>query len=176
MSGMQKIAISTMVFISSFLIPISIILLLLYTSKIKSVFVLEKSERYIPYLFISLIYFIISYQFFNNQNIPNVYSMIFFIAGLNVFTLLIFLKYSMLSAHAISITSFLVLFYFLTKFLHQSFFIYFLALILILGFVSSSRLYLKSHSVKEVGLAVFIGLIINISAYYLSFKYGSFVG
>jgi len=171
----QKLMIVSIVTISSVLLPASVILLLFYLSKINSVYLKQKSERYLPYVIVSLIYLILTYQFLNISIIPNVYAMIFFVGAINIIFLLIFLRYILLSAHVISISSFIVLFYFITKFLHTSFIYYFLVLIFILGLIISSRLYLKAHTKTEIISALFLGIIVNAFAYFISFKYGFFI-
>lgn len=175
LTASQKVLIVSIVIISSVLLPASAILLLFYLSKIKSIYLAERSERYFPYIIVTLIYLILTYQFLNISTIPNVYAMIFFVGAINIIFLLVFLKYILLSAHVISISSFIVLFYFITKFLHPNFIYYFLALIFILGLIISSRLYLKAHTKTEIVLALLLGLIINTSAYFVSFKYGFFI-
>ncbi|MCT4699300.1 hypothetical protein [Tenacibaculum haliotis] len=167
LSRHQQYTILGVVFVVTYVIPILLLILLKAIGYIKSYQVHGIKERKIPIFFMMTLLFFLG-KFFLETTIIRDLSYLFFgvVFGLGCIYILFITKIKT-SLHLLSIgaaTGYFLLF----QQIHNTFILpIIIVFILLSGLLASSRLHLKSHSVKEVYLGFFIGLISPFIAYYL---------
>lgn len=164
----HKILLLGLTFIHSFILPLAILLFLYYNSKIESLKLKTAKSRVYPYYLTFIAFFSSAVLYYFNKNIPDIFSLVFAIASVNILTLIIFLKKIKLSAHMVGITSLLVcLIYFDVVLLLADFIAEILLLVIILGITASSRLGLKAHTTKEIYYGILAALLSSILILFL---------
>lgn len=148
-----------MVFVSTYFIPLLVLILLKALNQIQSYQVKTIKERKLPMALMIVLFYVLGNSLFNIAQIRDI-GLLFYATSFGliaVYILFIFkLKTSLhLLSMGISIGFFLLM--------SWSYGISLLPLILILillsGLLASARLYLKAHTPREVYLGFFIGLI-----------------
>ncbi|TRX36720.1 hypothetical protein [Flavobacterium restrictum] len=140
-------------------LPVLFYLLLRSLKKIDSVMAFEVSQRKVPLLLQSFLLIVLLRQ---NITIERYFELHFFFLGALMSTLLalvlVFFKVKA-SLHQLAISS-LTVFAFGLSVYHQIGGIYVLIfLVLINGFVASSRLEMEAHTPKELGIGLLLGMI-----------------
>lgn len=173
-----KKGVTQIVFLSTFITPLFILLILVNLKVISSFYLEKKEERFFPFIIVSIIY-IATYFIINNLPLgvlkisSYISNFILFSAAVIIITLLTNIKIKS-SAHMAGIGTFLSYFYvFFIKedigdvlfsfFNFQITIIHFFSIIvLVAGIIASSRLILKAHDMIEILMGFFIGLIIGL--------------
>lgn len=147
------------IFILTILLPISFYMLLKVLKKVKSFTEATIEERKLPiFIQIVLLYFLLNFTVLASH-FPELYK--FFQAGL-VSSFLVFLSVMLkfkASLHMIGITSLAVFVMMLSSYLEIDTTYTFAFLIVCMGFVASSRLYMKAHTPKELIVGIIIGAL-----------------
>lgn len=155
-----------LVFTGTLVFPLVTIFLLLKTKLINSFLLETQKERILPIIFSGIsIYITARLLMLGSLNSPLNSYLIGVVVTLS--WILIFLKRLKISLHTASISSALGF----TIYLSQVFLInlssIIIILILILGLVSTSRIKLEAHTLKEVTIGIIFGLIPQIGFVYL---------
>jgi len=175
-----KKAIVLVVFLSTFISPLLVMLILLNLRIITNISLPKRKERNYPFAIVTVIY--IS-AYFITVNLPlgipsNISDFILISSVIILFVLFINLKIK-ISAHMAGIGGFLGFFYmfFLKESLDEVLFtflniqftaVYFFSLlILIAGIIATARLILKAHTIKEISLGFLSGLVISLLTAYM---------
>lgn len=153
--------------IHSLILPAIIILFLYYRKIITDIHLVNAESRTIPFLYVMIIYLITAVIFYFNKNIPDIFSLVFAISGLNISILLLALRWIKLSAHAMGISGLFTLLLYYQLFHSVNYFLEIVIVILIIGIVSTARLYLKAHKAIEVYLGIIISIGINFITLFL---------
>lgn len=153
--------------IITILIPISLFYLLVTLGKIDSIMVPELSQRKFP-LFIQI--FLLGILIQKSITIDRVYELFFFFVGAIISTfltlLLLFLK-KKASLHMLGISS-LTTFVIGLSLYNEVDLLYIISfLVLCNGFVASSRLVMRAHTMKEI----LLGLVCGVAPQLLLFKF-----
>ena len=155
------------VLILTVLLPISLYYLLKSLGKIKSSILLDKKERRLPLAFYSFLLFILIQHSFSTFVIPELY---FYFLGILISTLLalsfVLIGYKS-SLHMMAIASFTVFVIGISLYYNIRFVSLVAFLIVCCGFVASSRLMVKAHSLSELALGTFIGIAPQIALGYV---------
>ena len=167
LSNLQKYTILAVVFITTYVIPLLLLIFLKAIGYIKSFQLHGIKERKIPIFFMMILLFTLGKFFFDTTIIRDL-SYLFFgvVLGL-VIIYILFVNNTKTSLHLLSMgaaTGYFLLFHQI----HDVFVLPLVILFIVLsGLLASARLYLKAHSLKEVCLGFFIGLIGPFLAYYI---------
>lgn len=163
----QQLTVLGIVFTSTYVIPLLLLVFLKAVGYIKSYQVFSIKERKIPLFFMIVLLFFLA-ELFQKLSIVRDLSLLFYgiVLGLVITYLLFFIKLKS-SLHLLSMGG--ALGYFLI--FQQIHGISILPIIIIFtflsGFLASSRLYLKAHTPKEVYTGFFLGFVSQFIVYYL---------
>ncbi len=162
----QQIYLLSIVFLTTYILPVLSLIFLKLTGKINSFNVSTIQERKIP-LFIMMCIFLMLGIFFSDISIVRDLSYLFFgtLLGLMIVYLLFFIKYKT-SLHLLSMGSAIGFFIVLQLIYHISLLSVILVFILFSGLLATSRLDLKAHTPKEVYMGFFTGLLSQLIIYY----------
>ena len=149
-----------LIFIVTFLLPALNIGIFKMFGSIKSITMVDRSERIIPFSFISILYGIVTYLFYSKFRVglnDNVLKFLMIIDILVLMATLITIFYK-ISVHSLAIWGFLGVLFPLNKVSEDgSLFIPTIVLIVVAGFVMSSRLQLNAHTPREVLAGAMVG-------------------
>ncbi len=152
------------VFLMTFVAPLIIILLLLNLRIIKDIRMESRRERIYPLLLTTLFYistYIILLRF--PGKIPSPISTFMLVASISSLIVMIINFKIKISAHMMGIGSFfgygLAFFYLM----NLNVFLFILILLVICGYIASSRLFLNEHKPLQIYLGLFLGLVIGFS-------------
>lgn len=172
-----KKGISQIIFLSTFITPVLIILILVNTRIISNFYLTEKKERFYPFSIVSFIY-ILTYILLENLplgllKVPTYISNFVLISAITTLLTLILNFKIKVSAHMAGFGAFLSFFYifFLKENIGNILFTafgfnitiihFFSMLILVGGIIASSRLFLKAHTMKEIVIGLLVGVCIG---------------
>ena len=154
------------IFILTILLPISFYLLLKALKKVKSFTEATIEERRLPiFIQVVLLYFLLNFTVLETH-FPELYK--FFQAGF-ISSFLVFLSVMLsfkASLHMIGITSLFVFTVMLTSYLEIEATYTLAYLIMCMGFVASSRLYMKAHTPVELIVGMIIGGLPQVFVWY----------
>lgn len=145
--------------IITILIPITLFFLLLSLGKIDSIMVEDLGQRRIPLLINASLLLLLIHKSITISNLPQLYY--FFLGGAisTIIALIAIYLQTKISLHMIGITS-LTSFIFGMSIHTQTNLTYTFAFFVVaIGWVASSRLVLKAHTIKELSLGFITGLV-----------------
>jgi len=155
------------VVVTTFLIPLTSVATLKFTSSIHSYEMKDRKERILPFAFISLFYVFTSYMFVSKSDLNPIFGVIFSSLAATILIATVVTLFWKISVHSIGISGGVG---FLLAFLHRypdsQLLVPLLITIFLAGLVMSSRLYLDSHNQEEVWWGSFMGFIINYGIIY----------
>lgn len=132
----------------------------------------ERKERILPFIFITLIYIIVTYLFYYKVKIGlrDNFLKLMIIIDLLVIVSTIATFFFKVSVHSIGIWGLIGITMLLTKISEvPTLFYAAIALIVLAGFVMSSRLWLQAHSSREVMWGAVLGLATSITGMLILF-------
>lgn len=159
-------AIYIIVFISTFILPLSFMPFFLYTEKISSIFLHKKKERLIP-LIITVIFYFFAYYILTNLNAPKIIRLFMFGGTCSVLLALLITYFWKISTHAMGIGGLLALAIIISFRLMVDLNLIIMSLILICGIIGTARIYLQAHN----PLQVFSGLMLGFLSVFLPFQF-----
>jgi len=145
--------------IITILIPITLFFLLLSLGKIDSIMVEDLGQRKLPLLINASLLLLLIHKSITISNLPQLY--FFFLGGAisTIIALVAIYLQTKISLHMIGITS-LTSFIFGMSIHTQTNLTYtFAFFVVVIGWVASSRLVLKAHTIKELSLGFITGLV-----------------
>ncbi|MGG8496669.1 hypothetical protein ACQY1Q_09645 [Tenacibaculum sp. TC6] len=163
----QQLTILGIVFTSTYVIPLLLLVFLKAVGYIKSYQVFSIKERKIPLFFMIALLFFLA-ELFQKLSIVRDLSLLFYgiVLGLVITYLLFFTKLKS-SLHLLSMGGALGYFLIFQQIHGISILPIIIVFTLLSGFLASSRLYLKAHTPKEVYTGFFLGFISQFIVYYL---------
>jgi membrane-associated phospholipid phosphatase len=162
MSGDLAWRFMSMVFMTTFLIPLMGILLLKFTRNITNLNMEDRKERVFPFLFNAIFYGATTYLFWEKFRFPNLVTVILLSVTISIIILTIITIWWKISAHAIAIAGATGIYLALLIKSEPSNFYYAVALcFLFCGLVGSSRLRLSVHDSKQVWVGFLMGFFVN---------------
>ena len=166
-SGKIALMIILLVFITTFVIPALSILGLRSTLTISSVKLRNRSERVLPFTFITIFYGITTYLFHSKIEINDLILTIFIAASLLVATLTIITIFFKISVHAASAGCMIgFLLSIMLIFPEHNLMWALVAIVMVAGLIMSARLYLDAHTPVEVYSGFALGLFISFFSLY----------
>lgn len=162
----QRFLLLGLIFITTYLIPLLILILLKSLNLINSFQVNTVKERKIPLLLMILLFYLIANALGKFSLLKDI-SLLFYATsfGLVAVYILFILKIKT-SLHMLSMGVFLGFFLVLSNNYSVSLFPLLIVLILLSGLLASARLYLKAHTPKEVYLGFLLGIFTQIITFY----------
>lgn len=151
-----------MVFILTYVIPLISIGMLKLTSNISTIRLTDRKERVMPFLFVTVYYGLTTYLFSSKVVLGQTLIVIF--CSITAIILLVALislliKISAHSAGAWGMVGFMTALHF--KYPDSQLFFPIIAAVVMAGIISSSRLALNEHNLKEISYGALMGLIIS---------------
>ena len=152
------------IFVTTFLLPGLAIMMLRTSNTISSVLMERREERIIPFIIITLVYFIIAYMFAFYRSFNTLVSAVVIGMALISLLLTIITFFFKISVHAATISG--VIGFALGTQLHYAVegnFVYIVSLlVLFAGLVSSSRLSLDAHKPNEILAGIIVGFSVSL--------------
>lgn len=154
----EKVIVMALVFVTTYILPIIVILILIKFKIVKTMYLSERKERSIPIIATAL-FAIIGAKYLDNLEIG--LPVVLYLRGsvISLLIILIFLNKIKISLHSsafASITGFIL-------YLSCSYYINLNSLlaisIIIVGVISTSRTKLKVHTISETVLGIIVGLV-----------------
>lgn len=166
-SSQQKLSILGLFFLTTYIIPLIILILFKELKLIKSFNATEIKERKKPLAIMILLFYILGNTLSKIDYLYD-FSMLFYATtlGLILIYILFFWKIKT-SIHLLSMGVSVGFFCVLTSIYNTNLNVLIITLILLSGIVASARLHLKAHSPKEVYLGFLIGFSSPICCYFL---------
>jgi len=155
------------VLILTVLLPISLFYLLQSLGRIKSKMLLDKKERRLPLAFYSLLLLMLVKHSLAAVTIPELY---YYFLGLMISTVLalaLVLFGHKASLHMMGVTTLTMFIISISAYYHIRFVYVIAFFILSCGFVASSRLQLKAHSLSELALGALLGILPQVCLWYI---------
>lgn len=155
----QKFAVLSTVFISTYLIPLLILILFKKLNIIKSYQTKSIKERKLPVALMIFLFYLLGNTMNSTPNLADL-SLLFYATsvGLFIIYILFFLKIKA-SIHLLSLGISAGFFMVLSNNYSQSYLIVIIITILLSGLLGSARLHLKAHTKREVYIGFFLGII-----------------
>lgn len=157
----QKLAILSVVFIVSYLIPLLILMVLKKIRIIKSHEPNDIKERKLPIALMIIIFYLLGNSL---MSIPNLRDLGFLFCATSLGLFLIYILFNLkinASLHLLSFGISTGYFMVLSSYYSQSFTTTIIVIILLSGLLASARLHLKAHTPKEIYIGFFIGVLAN---------------
>ncbi|TYQ00117.1 hypothetical protein C7447_101726 [Tenacibaculum adriaticum] len=155
----QQLAVLSMVFISTYIIPILLLIFLRAIGVIETYQVKTIPERKIPILFMTGLFFFVGKSLMSTS-VTREFSYLFYGTSLSLtLVYFIFLFKEKTSLHLLSMGNAVGYFLLFQQSHNISILPVILVLIILSGLLASSRLYLKAHTPREVYMGFFIGVI-----------------
>ena len=163
----QKLTILAIVFMTTYIVPLLLLVFLKAVGYINSYEVFSIKERKVPLFFMITILFFLA-KLFRKLDAVQDLSYLFYgtVLGLTITYLLFFSKLKS-SLHLLSMGSAIGFFVIFQQIHHTNILPVVIVLILLSGILGCSRLSLKAHTPKEVYTGFFIGFFSQFMVYYL---------
>ncbi|QNM87130.1 hypothetical protein H9W90_13735 [Polaribacter pectinis] len=163
----QKLAILGLIFVTTYLIPLFVLILFKKLKLIKSFKAESISERKIPIIVMIVLFYLLGNTL---QGIPNLrdLGLLFYATSLGLVFIYLFFAFKIkASIHLLSIGISIGFFMVLGIIYSQSFLIVIVIAFILSGLLGSARLHLKAHKPKEVYLGFLFGFISPFILYYI---------
>jgi len=165
LSRQQQLTLLGVVFTATYIIPILLLVLFKSIGSIKSYKLTTINERKVPLLFMIVLFFFIG-KILNRPHITREISYLFYGTSLSLsLVYLIFITNTKTSLHLLSMGSALGFFLIFQQIHTVNILPLIIVIVILCGFLATSRLYLKAHTPKEVYLGFFIGVICQFIAF-----------
>ena len=163
----QKLITIFIVFGSTYIIPLLLLITLKKTGVINSYQLKTRKERKIPLATMVFLFYMLGNLFYRVKVLEEI-SMLFYATALGLLITYLLLNIKIKSSiHLLSIGLTCGFFMFSSLMSRESYILIIMILFLIAGLLASSRLHLKAHTVKEVYLGFFIGISAILGMYLL---------
>lgn len=158
------------VFCFTCLLPVVNIIMFKYFGTISSFTMVDRRERLIPFIAISLIYIVMSYLFFNKLPLSgNFNKVMVLVTAMVVFSTIVTFFFK-ISIHSIAAGGFVGILLPLNKVVESGILLWPTAIaIAITGAIMSARLYLNAHTFNEVWMGALSGFLIGLSGILILF-------
>jgi len=146
-----------MVFITTFVLPALMVLILYKRGIVKSFKMNEREERIIP-LFITGVFYFLAYHMIRQLQIDDIYQRIFLGSAFLVLIALVVSLIWKISMHMIGMGGMLGAFIGVSQALHIDMMLLIVALVIVCGLTGFARLKLKAHTPLQVYVGFLMGL------------------
>ena len=157
-----------MVLILTYILPLLSVGMLKLTKSISSIHLHSRKERIMPFFFITVYYGLTAYFFSEKLVLGNALVIMLVSITATIFLITVISTFFKISAHSAGtagVLGFFIAIHF--RYLDSLLFWPIIATLVLHGVVSSARLYLDTHSPKEVHFGALLGFIVNFGAAYI---------
>ena len=163
----QKLAILSLIFVATYLIPLLILVLLKKLGFINSYQTETIKERKLPITLMIIVFYLLGNTLEKTTNLRDL-AFLFYATTLGLF-FIYFLFYFKIKAsiHLLSLGIILGFFMVLSSIYSQIYLLIYIIILLLAGLLASARLHLKAHTNKEVYIGFFTGIIATQLVHYL---------
>lgn len=158
----MKAWITSIVFVSTFFIPLMFILFLRYQEIINSVQMKERKERYVPIIF-TFFLFVFCFYLIRRIDIPSLFYS-FLLGGLICLLVTFFITLQFkISIHMVGFGGLVALIIFTSFYLKVNLSFYLILAVLFAGVTGTARLFLKAHAPVEIysGFILGFGIVLG---------------
>lgn len=164
----QKLALLAMIFLLTFIFPVLSLFIYYKLRLISSLSIVNRQERILPFLTISIFYLVITYFFSTQPHIFSLVGQVMLGITLVVVAIAIATFFYKISVHSAGVGGAVSILMGLQYLYPQEYFLYPIILwIFLLGLVVSARLALEAHTFDELIVGVLVGLGLPIMALFL---------
>ncbi|SFF27504.1 hypothetical protein [Thermoflexibacter ruber] len=164
----QKLALLAMIFLLTFIFPVLSLFIYYKLRLISSLSIVNRQERILPFLTISIFYLVITYFFSTQPHIFSLVGQVMLGITLVVVAVAIATFFYKISVHSAGVGGAVSILMGLQYLYPQEYFLYPIILwIFLLGLVMSARLALEAHTFDELIAGVLVGLGLPIMALFL---------
>lgn len=167
LGSQQKLAVLGLIFATTYLIPLFILILFKKIKLIKSFKAESISERKIPVIVMIILFYLLGNTL---QNIPNLRDLgiLFYATSLGLIFIYLFFTFKIkASIHLLSLGISTGFFMVLGTIYAQSFLPVIVVAFILAGLLASARLHLNAHTTKEVYLGFLFGILSPFLVFYL---------
>ncbi len=157
-----------LIFLMTFVLPAINFIFFKITGTVENLAMPERKQRTLPFLFISILYCVVTFLFYWKVNVPSLTSIMIIISAMVVITAVITLFYKV-SIHSAAIWGIIGLLLPLNKISNGILLVPTVVLIVIAGLVMSSRLMLNAHTPREVLTGSLVGFAVGFGGIVLLF-------
>lgn len=151
------------VFINTFLFPVIALLLIWRLGFVKSIHMESQQERMVPYITSGAMY-IWTYVVFRKSGLPEMLSIVILGATITLFACFLITIFRKVSIHTAGMACLFILTFALCLLSQTDYSMLLIATAMVAGLVGSSRLLLGAHTINEVSLGYFIGVMSQLVA------------
>lgn len=153
-------------FLFSFVFPVSNIYILYKLKRIPSLILSDKNDRTLPYL-ITAMFYVGLFYLIKEVKIWDSIKLFVISSGISIIiTALINLKYK-ISAHLVGLGGLLAFFFIISLLIKFDFTYVHIVIILLSGIAGFSRLYLKEHTPQQVYLGFMLGFVVQVILFFI---------
>lgn len=156
------------VFLNTFMFPVLSLLMMFQLGFIKSFTMDDAKERIIPYIS-TLVFYIWTFSVFRNSGDPLLLSVVMLGACLSASAAFVINLFRKISLHATGMGALLGLAFGNAFFSAQDIILSLIVVAIIAGIVGTSRLILNAHKDTDIYLGYFVGFMLQVVAFRLSF-------
>lgn len=161
----QKLAVLSLIFVVTYVIPLLLMIVLKQLKMINSYKTETIKERKFPIAFMSILFYLLGNTIRNLSAIEDL-SLLFYASSIALaITYFLFYKKIKLSIHLMSLGLFIGFFLVLSQEYSQSFLLLIIVAFLISGVLANARLVLKKHKQREVYVGFLLGLLCPVAIY-----------
>jgi glucan phosphoethanolaminetransferase (alkaline phosphatase superfamily) len=158
-----------LIFLMTFLLPTLNFIFFRVTGTIKDLNLFDRSERILPFAFVTILYCIVTFMFYWKFPVPSILKLMMIITAMVVVSASITLWYK-ISVHSVGICGMVGMLLPLNNASEQGLLLYpTIGSLVIAGIVMSSRLQLNAHDPREVLIGGVVGFSIGFGGMYLLF-------
>jgi membrane-associated phospholipid phosphatase len=158
-----------LIFLMTFLLPSLNFLFFRITGTIKDMQMVNRKDRIMPFIFITILYTVVTYMFYHNFHLPNVLKLMAIITTMVIVSTLVTFFYKV-SVHSMGMCGLVGILLPLNSASEEGLLLYpTIGVLVIAGLVMSSRLRLNAHVLREVLYGAALGLLIGFGGVILLF-------
>jgi len=152
------------VFVLTFIMPVGLIPLFMYSGLAKSIQFTEKKERLIP-LYITLVFYLAAYYLIKKLPVSQIYHRFLFSASLSVLFVLAITYFWKISAHLVAWGGLVGMIFSLSLRFETDLMLFLIISILCSGCIGYARLRLNAHSPGQVYAGFFLGFLTMLTVF-----------
>ncbi|HEX8060674.1 MAG TPA: hypothetical protein VF473_07035 [Cyclobacteriaceae bacterium] len=157
-----------LIFLMTFLLPVLNFGFLKLFGSIKSIHMYERKDRIMPFMFITILYVVITYMFYHNFQVRSVLKLMEIITAMVIVSTAITFFYKV-SVHSIAVCGLVGILLPLNNAADGLLLYPTIGTLIVAGVVMSSRLQLNAHVLREVMYGAAIGFLIGFGGVILLF-------
>jgi membrane-associated phospholipid phosphatase len=158
----NRLVILGLIFVFTFILPALNVLMLLSFGNISNLTLTDRTERIVPFVFISILYILVTFLFYYKLPFSSNFNRLMLIITCMVIVSLLITFFYKISIHSLAICGAIGILLPLNKVVEQADLLWpTVVTILVAGVVMSARLLIGAHSPREVMYGSLVGFIIG---------------